>query len=98
MSHYRSMALLRSADGQPCANRRCGAHGTTVAAHINSVAHGKGIGIKAPDYYTAHLCARCHDLVDGRAGTLTKAEQRDLWMEAYLVTVERWFTMGLLHA
>lgn len=56
------------------------------------------MGIKAPDYYTAHLCSHCHDLVDGRAGNLTKAEQRELWMEAYLVTVERWFKMGLLHA
>lgn len=97
MSHYRNTALLRSADGQPCANRRCGAIGTTVAAHINSVAHGKGVGIKAPDYYTAHLCEVCHALVDGRLGKLTKEEKRELWMEAYLVTVERWFKQGIIH-
>lgn len=48
---FRSKKLLDSARDQPCV--LCGSKGTTVAAHANSVALGKGVGIKAPDYYTA---------------------------------------------
>ncbi len=96
MSHYRNRKLLDSAEGQPCANRRCGSVGTTVAAHANSVRLGKGTGIKCPDMYTAHLCEVCHALVDGRIGNLTKEEKWELWVEAYLVTVARWFKQGVV--
>lgn len=90
MSHFRSKTLLDSAEGQPCAS--CGSRGTTVAAHLNSVAHGKGTGIKCPDFLACDLCEVCHALYDGRLGKLTKAEKQDLWMTAYLRTVKRWFT------
>lgn len=94
---YRSRALLDSADGQPCANPRCRMTGTTVASHANRVSLGKGTGIKVPDYYTAHLCDVCHALVDGRLGRLTKEEKWELWCDAYLVTVARWFMQGIVH-
>lgn len=93
---YRSDALLRSAEGQACTI--CGVVGTTVAAHANSVALGKGMGIKAPDCFTAHLCQVCHDLYDGRRGKLTKQEKEDLWMTAFLRTVKRWFDQGIVRA
>ena len=86
---FRSQKLLASADGRPCVI--CGATGSTVAAHVNSVALGKGMGIKAPDYYHARLCQACHDSYDGRRGTLTKREKEDLWMTAFLRTVKQWF-------
>lgn len=90
---FRSPKLLRSAHGQSCAN--CEANnGTTVAAHANSVAHGKGIGIKCPDFLAADLCDVCHALVDGRLGKLTKEEKWELWIKAYLKTVKRWFESG----
>lgn len=90
---FRSPKLLQSAEGQRCAS--CGdQRGTTVAAHLNSVEHGKGTGIKCPDFMTADLCDVCHALYDGRMGKLTKAEKVDLWMTAYLRTVKRWFTDG----
>lgn len=91
---FRSPTLLKSAHGQPCAI--CGSVGTTIAAHANRVALGKGIGCKAPDFYTAHLCQSCHDLYDGRRGHLTKAEQDDLWTRAFLRTVARWFEQGIV--
>lgn len=93
--HYRSKKLLGSAEDQPCVI--CGAVGTTVAAHINSVAHGKGKGIKAPDYFTAHLCQKHHDMVDGRRKVEGAYNSpMDLWMWAYVRTVERWFQQGIV--
>ncbi len=91
---YRSKALLSSALGQPCTI--CGACGSTVAAHANRVALGKGTGIKAPDFYTAHLCQVCHDLYDGRRGHLTKQEKDEMWTIAFLRTVKRWFEQGIV--
>lgn len=91
---YRSKKLLASAKGQACVI--CGSVGTTVAAHANSVALGKGTGIKAPDFYTAHLCAVCHDRYDGRQGRLTRQEKEELWLTAFLRTVQRWFDQGIV--
>lgn len=92
---FRSQALLQSANGQPCAY--CGdERGTTVAAHLNSVAHGKGVGMKCHDYLVADLCDVCHALYDGRLGKLTKAEKQAMWMTAYLRTVRRWFLEGVV--
>jgi len=43
----------------------CGAQdGTVVAAHSNSLADGKGKGIKASDFKIAALCFRCHHELD----------------------------------
>lgn len=91
---YLSKKLLASAEGQACTI--CGSVGTTVACHANSVALGKGTGIKVPDYYTAHLCQVCHDLYDGRRGNLTKAEKEDMWQLAFIRTVKRWFDQGIV--
>lgn len=95
MSHFRSKKLTDSAKGQPCAYCEDD-RGTTVSAHRNSVAHGKGWGIKCPDFLVADLCEACHALYDGRAGKLTKSEKDALWMTAYLRTVTRWFTTGVV--
>lgn len=40
---------------------------TTVLCHSNSVADGKGMGLKAPDTAAAFGCSACHDVMDGRA-------------------------------
>lgn len=91
---FRSPKLLKSAEGQPC--QLCGSVGTTIAAHANSVALGKGTGIKAPDFYTAWMCQHHHDLYDGRIGKLTKAEKEEMWVTAYLRTVRWWFEYGIV--
>jgi Protein of unknown function (DUF1364) len=91
---YRSPLLLKSADGQSCV--RCGAIGTTVACHANSVALGKGTGVKAPDWTAVHLCVRCHAEYDGRIGRLTKAEKEELWQRAFIRTMARYFEQGIV--
>lgn len=91
---FRSQKLLDAARDQPCTI--CGSTGTTVSAHANSVALGKGTGIKAPDYYVAWLCAVCHACYDGHHGKLTKAEAQEMWATAYLRTVKQWFEQGIV--
>lgn len=92
---FRSPTLLRSADGQPCVI--CGSIGTTVAAHANSVALGKGTGIKAPDFYTVWVCERHHAMIDGRIKLeLPYSSPFDLWTWAYLKTVRQWFERGIV--
>lgn len=92
---YRSKKLREAARGRPCV--LCDIEdGTTVAAHSNALEHGRGYGHKAPDFYTAFLCVRCHDLVDGRAGKLSKDEKRDMWMRAWVKTVAVWFNEGIV--
>ena len=91
---FRSHKLLKAANGRPCV--LCSSVGTTVAAHSNSLAHGRGIGHKAPDYYVAYLCQRCHDRCDGRSGGLSKVEKRELWLSAWVRTVAIWFQEGIV--
>jgi hypothetical protein len=92
---YRNKKLLRAAKDQPCV--LCGSVGTTIAAHANSVALGKGTGIKAPDYYTAWLCQYHHDMADGRIRLDSHwAGRREMWDWAYLKTVARWFELGIV--
>jgi len=96
MSTFRSPKLLKDAQDRPCVI--CGSVGTTVAAHSNSLAHGHGIGHKAPDFMVAYLCIGCHDIVDGRAGGLTKEAKREMWLSAWLRTVSIWFEEGIVIA
>ena len=91
---FRSRTLLNAAEGQAC--QICGSTSTTVACHANSVALGKGTGIKVSDYYVAWLCDHHHALYDGRAGKLTKQEKTELWTTAYLRTVAQWFKLGIV--
>lgn len=39
---------------------------TTVLAHSNRLADGKGMGLKAPDTAACFACHACHDVLDGR--------------------------------
>lgn len=92
---YRNQKLLDAAKGQPCVI--CGDAQTTVACHANSVALGKGTGIKVPDFYVAFLCARHHAMADGRIKLeLPYASPFELWTWAYLKTVKRWFETGVV--
>lgn len=91
---YVSHKLRKAAEGRACV--LCGSVGTTVGAHSNSLAHGRGMSHKCPDYYMAYLCHRCHDEVDGRAGGLTKEEKREKWLSAFVRTVAVWFEEGIV--
>lgn len=39
---------------------------TVVLCHSNSLADGKGMGLKAPDTAACFGCSACHDVLDGR--------------------------------
>lgn len=39
---------------------------TSCLCHSNSLADGKGMGLKAPDTAAAIGCSACHDVLDGR--------------------------------
>jgi hypothetical protein len=69
----RSQKVLRSAKGQPCSARFPGiCNGnpeTTVWAHLNGGAFGKGLGVKAHDVLGFHACFACHSYYDTGHGT-----------------------------
>jgi|GEM_PF-4464688 len=74
---FRSPDLLSLAAKAPkCFH--CGAKnvGQVVGCHPNGLHYGKGTGQKGHDI-PAFFCGECHDLMDGRTGTLTRFE-RDL--------------------
>jgi hypothetical protein len=69
----RSSKILRSAKGQPCSANFPGiCNGdpeTTVFAHLNGHAFGKGMGIKAHDVLGFYACSACHAAYDLGHGT-----------------------------
>lgn len=81
---FRSQTLRDLAAKVPhCMNRDCRAanRGQIVAAHSNESAHGKGLSLKAHDV-PAYLCGSCHDLLDGRAGHLSREEKSAMFLRA----------------
>lgn len=93
----KSPKLLEAARGQSCA--LCGADdGTVVAAHYSGLysnALGKGMGQKAWDHCTAHLCHRCHTDLDAYAEG-NNEERAIRFMVAIFKTQKRLFDEGVL--
>lgn len=90
--NHRSTALRESARYAPCA--LCGAEdGTVVWAHPNSVASGKGFGIKAHDALGAYLCFHCHTTVD-QSGKANKAQRQRMMHEAHFISLTRLLDAG----
>lgn len=62
--------ITKSAEGMPCQIRLIGICNhdsrTTVWAHGNGSAAGKGIGMKSHDLLGAYACSACHDVYDRR--------------------------------
>lgn len=62
--------ITESARGVACQIRLYGVcnhdPATTVWAHANGSAAGKGVGMKAPDLLGAYACSACHDAYDRR--------------------------------
>lgn len=89
----KSKKITGDAKDQDCQN--CYRHDETVVnAHCDDMEF-RGVGLKSDDALTAWLCGACHDLVDGRAGKLTKGEKRELWDRAFKRTVRQRFRQGL---
>lgn len=91
---YRNKRLLEACRELPC--QICGKQdGTVVAAHSNQLRHGKGRGLKAPDYAVASLCFTCHMEIDsGKA--MDKETRRNLWNEAHISTMHMLWEMGVI--
>lgn len=64
--------ITASAKGENCQVRIPGVCNfnpeTTVWAHANGLAAGKGKGLKSPDPLGTYACSDCHDVIDGRCG------------------------------
>ena len=85
---FRSKKYLSLARGEDCKIRIPGVcsgdNATTISAHSNKQRHGKGMGIKAADLFTAHACSRCHDAIDGRSMThLSPSEMDEFWQRGF---------------
>lgn len=75
--------------GQPCYLLIPGVQShpidTVVPCHSNSLARGKGMGIKADEKFTVPGCMHCHYTLD-QGRDLDKEQRRAIWESAY----ERW--------
>jgi len=92
-NNYRSRKLLDSfRDAPRCFICGKANNGTVVGAHANWSEFGKGMGIKAHDFFTVAACNECHRLLD--SGTLSRDDQKALWLEAWIKTVAWWFQSG----
>lgn len=93
---YRNPALLALAKGQECLVRvpkYCwGGTESTVAAHSNQIRDGKGKGIKAHDWATAHACGGCHYFLDQSKAPL--AMKLSYFVPALRLTRLRVIAMG----
>lgn len=63
-------------------------------AHSNELELGRGAYFKTADILGAILCQRCHDLVDGRAGYMSKAEKHAMHRDAHMKTLAWWVKEG----
>lgn len=103
MSNIRSEKVLRSAKGQECSARFPGIcnHNpeTTVWAHLNGAAFGKGASIKAHDVLGFHACSSCHAYYDVGHGTrplLSAAELLSCILSAVCETWVRLIRAGIV--
>lgn len=96
---YRSKRLLDAARGQQCTIQIPGiCNGnpeTTVAAHSNSLRHGKGLGIKAHDCYVAWACSSCHAEID-QGSKLSRQQKDDYWQAGFEKTILQKFLLGIV--
>lgn len=89
----RNPHLLSMARGRPCLLRVPGVcnydNTTTVAAHSNLLAHGKGRGRKADDCYSVWACSRCHTWLDSSYDAEFE-EKEAAFMSGLVAQVEEW--------
>ena len=94
MSNIRSRKVLDSARGQPCSARFpgiCDGNAeTTVWAHLNGAAFGKGASIKAHDVLGFHACYACHSYYDVGHGTRPLLSNDDLLACILSAVCETW--------
>jgi ferredoxin len=95
---FRSNKLLKAAKGQSCMvqipNVCNGNNETTVAAHSNQLAHGKGMGIKAHDCFIAWSCSSCHAEID--QGKMDKLHKQFYWQQGFERTILAMLQLGII--
>ncbi len=89
----RNPALLAMAKGKHCllvVTPFCrGIDGsTTVAAHSNSAAHGKGKSLKADDTYSVWACVVCHTWLD--QGDASREEREQAFLVGHQRQLKAW--------
>lgn len=94
-----SAALLKFARLQECTLRLipyCNhSPETVVACHLPF--GGRGMGMKAPPWWTVHACSNCHDVIDGRVKhELTKLEIAEAMLRALHETWRRYEAAGFI--
>ncbi|WUR15691.1 nuclease domain-containing protein [[Empedobacter] haloabium] len=95
--------IRRAARGQDCTLQLLGVcngdPATVVLCHSNSLADGKGFGLKAPDTAACFGCSDCHDVLDGRRPRpegMTYDQVQDYFRHAVQRTHEVLRAKGLL--
>lgn len=93
----RSRKILNHAKGQPCQLALPGICGhdpeTTVFAHLNGAAYGKGAGVKAHDIAGFFSCHKCHMAYDLHEYTITGEELLRAVIGTWLILIED----GIIH-
>jgi hypothetical protein len=78
----RSQKYLAGSRGQPCTfcgPTCCADEATTVPAHMNGAAFGKGLGQKAHDIAVLDACFTCHAYIDVGHGTKPLMSDADFY-------------------
>jgi hypothetical protein len=79
----RSQKYLRGANGSPCTFMAPGIcnndPSTTVFAHLNGAAFGKGAAHKAHDIAGLDACSACHAYIDVGHGTKPQMTDAEFW-------------------
>lgn len=92
--------ITKSARGMECQVRIIGVcnhnNETTVWAHPNSMAAGKGMRTKAYDALGAYCCSSCHDVIDGRVPRPEGVRKTDIEIDfheghqrSYVILIEK---------
>jgi hypothetical protein len=87
------LLLMARRSGQSCllqVEGVCwGAKDDTCACHGNSAIFGKGMGMKAHDFYTVRGCARCHTWLD-TSYIATYEERMSAFMDGMSRQISEW--------
>lgn len=99
MTNIRSRKVLDTAKRQPCSARFPGIckgdAETTVWAHLNGAAFGKGASIKAHDVLGFHACYACHSYYDVGHGTRPLISTETLLQCVLSAVCETWVRLIL---
>ena len=63
-------------------------------AHSNALQDGRGASHKSKDIYGAIVCQKCHDMIDGRSGGLSKQAKREMHSRCWQATMRWWIEEG----